>query len=174
MRTVRLLLVNAALSLLIVAVAVLILAADALWSFQLPGSLAWLAWPLLAAGSILIVWTVMTFLQESGSSGAVGDRPARLVIGGPFRLIRNPLYAGLALLLLGVALWARSPSFLTAALVYPLVIDVYVRKVEERRLTSRFGSDYRSFCSGVPRWFPRLRDGPRTGPVQPDTHHART
>jgi hypothetical protein len=63
-RTVRLLLVNTALSLLVIAVAALILAAGALWSFQLPGSLAWMAWPPLAAGSMLIVWTVMTFLRR--------------------------------------------------------------------------------------------------------------
>jgi len=163
----RILLVNLLLSSVVVGAAALILQADALWPFVLPLALAPLFWPLLILGTAPIAWAVAVFVREGGASGAVGHRP-RLVTGGPFRYLRNPIYAGVCFLLLAVALVRRSPSFLLAAILFAPIIDVYVRQVEEPRLTARFGEAYRRYAEAVPRWIPRLTAQPDVRPAAPD------
>jgi len=169
----RILLVNLILISLVVGAAALILEADALWPFELPLALTSLFWPLLILGTAPIAWAVAAFVRESGASGAVGHRPGRLVIGGPFRLLRNPIYAGVGFLLLAVALVRRSPSFLLATFLFAPIIDVYVRQVEEPRLTARFGEAYRQYALAVPRWIPRLKAQPGARPPGSDGRDRR-
>ena len=173
MAAARILLVNLLLSSVVVGAAALILQADALWPFVLPLALAPLFWPLLILGTAPIAWAVAVFVREGGASGAVGHRPGRLVTGGPFRYLRNPIYAGVCFLLLAVALVRRSPSFLLAAILFAPIIDVYVRQVEEPRLTARFGEAYRRYAEAVPRWIPRLTAQPDVRPAAPDNKDGR-
>jgi len=171
--TARILLVNLLLSSLVVAAAALILEADALLPYVLPLALAPLFWPLLILGTAPIAWSVATLVRESGTSGAVGHRPGRLVTGGPFRYLRNPIYAGVGFLLLAVALVRRSPSFLLAAILFAPIIDAYVRQVEEPRLTARFGEAYRRYAEAVPRWIPRWKAEPDVRPAAPEHKDGR-
>lgn len=128
---------------------------DALWAFALPGWLVPLAWPLLLAGSGLIFWAAVTLNRQGGASGAPGDPTKYLVDGGPYRWIRNPIYAGDILLVFGLAFFNSSPSVLVAALALPIVVDLYVRKIEEPRTAERLGKPYLDYLQEVPRWFPR-------------------
>lgn len=156
MRTVRIIIVNAILSALVILAAALVLAADRLWSFRLPAQFVPLSWVLLIAGTLLITLSVATFIAVANASGAVGDTPKRLVSAGTFRTLRNPIYAGAALLLLGIALYRQSPSFTLVAVVFGVAIDAYVRRVEEPRLELRYGQEYTEYMRLVPRWIPRL------------------
>ena len=173
MTAVRILLVNLLLSSAVVSAAALILETDALWPFELPPALTPLFWPLLILGTAPIAWAVAAFVRKGGASGAVGHRPGRLVTGGPFRYLRNPIYAGVCFLLLAVALVRRSPSFLLAAILFAPIIDVYVRRVEEPRLTARFGEAYSRYAEAVPRWIPRLKDEPDVRPAASDNRDGR-
>ncbi len=150
----RVLFVNVGLSAVVIAASVLVLAADRLWPFELPGQLVPLAWPLYIAGMVLILLALATFVRVAHASGAVGDAPDRLVTAGPFRYLRNPIYVGAALLLFAVAFDRQSPSFLLAALAFVAGINVYVRRVEEPRLEARFGEEYAAYKRAVPRWMP--------------------
>ena len=173
MTAARILLVNLILSSLAVAAAALILEADALWPYLLPLALTPLFWPLLILGTAPIAWAVAAFVREGGASGAVGHRPGRLVTSGPFRTLRNPIYAGVGFLLLAVAVVRRSPSFLLAAILFAPIIDFYVRQVEEPRLTARFGEAYRRYAEAVPRWIPRWKAEPDVRPAAPDNRDGR-
>ena len=75
-----------------------------------------------------------------------------LVITGPYRVTRNPMYLGFALLYLGTTLWVNT---VWPALLLPLVIIVMHYGVitrEEAYLTRLFGDEYRAYLRRVRRW----------------------
>jgi protein-S-isoprenylcysteine O-methyltransferase Ste14 len=86
--------------------------------------------------------------------------PQKLVIVGPYRYVRNPLYDTDMTLILGTALLTQNWGLiiLLAAYIGQLVLQL---RLEERELRARFGEPYRRYCQLVPRFMPRLT------PVEP-------
>ncbi len=99
----------------------------------------------------LIVWGLGAMLRARTAVNP--HKPAtRLLIEGPFRLSRNPLYLSLVILYAGVSIWTEA---VTALLLLPVVIAVLRVRVirrEEAYLERRFGDDYRTYCGRVRRW----------------------
>ena len=83
-----------------------------------------------------------------------GPKPA-LVIAGPYRRVRNPLVAGLLVAAAGVTLAARSPALALATMLAAAGSHVWIVRVEEPRLATRFGATYEAYLRDVPRWIPR-------------------
>jgi protein-S-isoprenylcysteine O-methyltransferase Ste14 len=79
-----------------------------------------------------------------------------LVTGGLYAHTRNPMYVGNALILVGLAV--ASNSWICLAVLVPAYgfVCVAIVAAEERYLLKRFGADFASYCSDVPRWCPRL------------------
>ncbi len=77
---------------------------------------------------------------------------SRLVTGGPYRFTRNPMYLGIEIMLIGVALTLGSYAFLVGALVMFLYFSFYVIPREETYMTRKFGAEYTEFCARVRRW----------------------
>jgi protein-S-isoprenylcysteine O-methyltransferase Ste14 len=111
-----------------------------------------------AAGAILIVawalltaWAMTCFRRHHTSIVPVKPTTA-LIIKGPFRFTRNPLYLGMVLLYAGVAFWldALWPFVLLLPLI--VVIQVYAIAREERYLERLYGDPYRDYCRRVRRW----------------------
>lgn len=69
-----------------------------------------------------------------------------------YRLTRNPMYLGILLMLLGVALAAGCVPCYLASLSFFLIIDFVFCPYEERKLEQAFGSDYTRYRSAVRRW----------------------
>jgi protein-S-isoprenylcysteine O-methyltransferase Ste14 len=121
----------------------------------LPPLPAWTA--RILAGVLVLSWLLITIWSfrrfwVSGTS-IVPVRPSTaLVIEGPYRLTRNPMYLGLLSLYLGVTCWSGLmwPLILTPVLVW--VIHVTVIGREERYLIRKFGDDYRRYQAQVRRW----------------------
>ncbi len=93
------------------------------------------------------------------------DRLGPLVTSGPFAFVRNPLYIGNVLIWMGFAvtaglLWAAPIAGLLLVAEYHAIA-----KWEEERLESRFGHEYATYRSAVPRWLPRLSAWHRVTPV---------
>jgi protein-S-isoprenylcysteine O-methyltransferase Ste14 len=78
--------------------------------------------------------------------------PTALVVEGPFRYTRNPLYLSLALLLTGLAAYLGSLGALLVVPAFVAVITVAVIRREEVALTAAFGDAYRDYCRRVHRW----------------------
>jgi hypothetical protein len=80
-----------------------------------------------------------------------------LVVAGLYRHVRNPMYVGNVLILLGVAL--ASDSWRCVLVAVPLFLAIYTAIVaaEEAFLADRFGARYEQFVRTVPRWIPRVR-----------------
>jgi protein-S-isoprenylcysteine O-methyltransferase Ste14 len=115
------------------------------------GPLRWLGVLLLAAGLGLMFWGLVTFRRAS--TAVLPHRPAsRLVIAGPYRFTRNPMYTGLTAAYGGLACLANVAWPLV---LLPLVLVALVRLVvrrEEAYLAHAFGAEYDAYRQRVRRW----------------------
>jgi protein-S-isoprenylcysteine O-methyltransferase Ste14 len=83
------------------------------------------------------------------------DAGHQLATGGPFGIIRHPIYAGLDLLALGTALWV--PSVLTIVAVPAMALAGELRaRAEEPLLERAFGDEYRAYRRRTKRFIPGL------------------
>jgi protein-S-isoprenylcysteine O-methyltransferase Ste14 len=120
-----------------------------------------MAWPQLAGitigivGSLVALWCVFTFVLKGEGTPAPFDPPRRLVIQGPYRFVRNPMYLGAALALTGAACFYKSVPLLIYGCIFLLVTHLFVIGYEEPTLRRTFGPDYKAYCHRVRRWWPR-------------------
>jgi protein-S-isoprenylcysteine O-methyltransferase Ste14 len=109
------------------------------------------------AGALIAAWCIFTFVWIGSGTPAPFDPPRRLVIRGPYRFVRNPMYIGATLALTGAALCYESFSLFTYGCGFLLVCHLFVVSYEEPKLQRTFGAEYEGYRRSVRRWFPRLR-----------------
>jgi len=117
--------------------------------------LRWLGLLPLLIGSIIVVHCVFHFGAEGRGTAAPFDPPRKLVIRGLYRRVRNPMYYGLALMLIGEAVLFGD---LTRLMIYYAVglitaVHMFVMVYEEPTLRHKFSEEYKEYCRHVPRWF---------------------
>jgi protein-S-isoprenylcysteine O-methyltransferase Ste14 len=95
----------------------------------------------------------MVRFRQAGTSMEVTTPVAALVTSGPYRFSRNPMYLGMALLYVGLALGVGVIWALALLPVVLVIVDRYVIPPEERFLEARFGHEYRIYKARVRRWF---------------------
>jgi protein-S-isoprenylcysteine O-methyltransferase Ste14 len=83
------------------------------------------------------------------------DRASALVTDGPNALTRNPMYVGMAGVLLANAVRRGSVLGLLPVAAFVAYIDRLQIASEEAALREKFGSDYAAYCADVPRWLDR-------------------
>ncbi len=110
---------------------------------------------LALTGVALCLVTVGFFVFKGHGTPAVFDPPTQFVPHGPYRIIRNPMYVGYVMGLLGFGLALRSVAILMFAIVAFILIHTFVVLVEEPGLRRRFGNQYENYCLTVARWVPR-------------------
>jgi protein-S-isoprenylcysteine O-methyltransferase Ste14 len=139
----------------------------------------WLRWnwngalPLEVLGGVLLVgsvvagtwavakmgWARLLFagaLFPSGAGAEENGVPQRLVVEGPYRYVRNPLYDTDLCLILGAALLAHSWALVLLAVLYLVQLALQL-PLEERKLRERFGVSYHRYCELVPRFVPKRK-----------------
>lgn len=107
-----------------------------------------------AGGVILALWCIATFILIGRGTPAPFDPPRRLVVVGPYRLVRNPMYIGAALALGGAALYYQSWALLGYCAAFALATHLFVVTYEEPTLRATFGDPYVRYCQRVRRWWP--------------------
>jgi protein-S-isoprenylcysteine O-methyltransferase Ste14 len=105
-------------------------------------------------GAAVALWCVFTFAFIGKGTPAPFDPPRRLVIRGPYRFVRNPMYIGAGLALLGAALFYQSWPLLIYAGVFFLATHLFVLLYEEPTLRQTFGEEYEGYCRRIRRWVP--------------------
>jgi protein-S-isoprenylcysteine O-methyltransferase Ste14 len=85
------------------------------------------------------------------------DPPRKLVVEGPYRVVRNPMYWGVAFVMLGEAAVFDSFALVELVLAFAVGVILFVLLYEEPALKRKFGENYEAYCRRVPRWLPRLR-----------------
>jgi protein-S-isoprenylcysteine O-methyltransferase Ste14 len=120
-------------------------------SLGMGGARILLGWVLGGAGFALAASAIVLF-RRAGTSPVPIQPTTALVVRGPYRFTRNPMYLGLATLYAGVALIVDS---LWPLLVLPVVLVVIrwlVIAREEAYLERKFGDAYRAYTTRVRRW----------------------
>jgi len=107
-----------------------------------------------AAGAALALSCIVAFVVLGRGTPAPFDPPRRLVIRGPYRFVRNPMYIGAGLAVVGAALFYQSSALLGYVGVLFLVTHLFVVAYEEPTLRRTFGRDYLAYCERTGRWWP--------------------
>jgi protein-S-isoprenylcysteine O-methyltransferase Ste14 len=107
----------------------------------------------IAGGAALMVWALVYF--RSWRFRATLDKGHELATGGPFRILRHPIYMGLNLLALGTALWVPTAIVWAAFVLMAIGSDLRAR-AEETLLRQAFDSSYREYCARTRRFVPGI------------------
>jgi protein-S-isoprenylcysteine O-methyltransferase Ste14 len=118
-------------------------------SWQVAGLLAGVT------GAAIALTCVLTFVFVGHGTPAPFDPPRKLVIAGPYRFVRNPMYLGAALAMSGAALYFRSLALFVYVGAFLLAAHLFVVAYEEPTLRHMFGHDYDRYCHAVGRWWIR-------------------
>ncbi len=121
------------------------------------GVLSYLAYPLWLAGAIIIIWCFWDFLVKGRGTPAPIDSPKVLVVTGLYNFVRNPMYVGVEMMLIGHFLWFGFWLFLAYAVFFFLAFHTFILIYEEPTLKKKFGAAYEDYLKKVPRWIPRFR-----------------
>lgn len=106
------------------------------------------------AGAAILAWCIWDFAAKGRGTLAPIDPPKRLVVHGLYRYVRNPMYLGVLILLLGEAGFFRSLPLLQYAAAWFLIVQLIVVFYEEPSLRRRFGDSYERYYRSVHRWLP--------------------
>jgi protein-S-isoprenylcysteine O-methyltransferase Ste14 len=109
-----------------------------------------------ATGAAVALWCIFTFAFIGKGTPAPFDPPRRLVIQGPYRFVRNPMYIGAGLALAGAALFYESWPLLGYAGLFFLITHLFVVVYEEPTLRRTFGPEYEAYCRQIRRWWPSV------------------
>ena len=107
------------------------------------------------AGGALVISCVLAFAFIGRGTPAPFDPPRRLVVRGPYRWVRNPMYIGAALALAGAAVFYQSLALAGFVAAFLVATILFVWLYEEPVLRRMFGADYDAYCARVGRWWPR-------------------
>jgi len=137
-----------------------------------PRALEVLGGALIVAGTGMLLATIARFVLEGSGTPAPVAPTEDLVIGGPYRYIRNPMYLAVLAAIIGQALLLGRLVLVIYAGLFWLVVASFVWLYEEPTLSARYGEQYAAYQRAVPGWWPRLRPW-SPGPPQTPTAAAR-
>ncbi len=106
---------------------------------------------LVLVGFGVMLWAARLFVG-AGTTVIPHGEPSRLVVAGPYRFTRNPMYLGITTVFTGVAFLVGTLPFFVAAVVFPIWMSLRFIPMEERNLEAALGDDYRAFRARVRRW----------------------
>lgn len=126
-----------------------------------PGSARhWLGAAGMAVGITFLVVCIVEFARSGRGTLSPADPPRALVVRGPYRHVRNPMYLSVTLIVLGEILLTSSRGLFLYWAIWFALVNLFIVLYEEPALRRRFGEDYRRYCAAVGRWLPRPRPWP--------------
>ena len=106
---------------------------------------------LAVIGVAIMVWSALWFRRKK-TEIMPRQMPTALIVEGPYRINRNPIYTGMALVVLGVAFWLGTLSAIAIAMVYPFVITGRFIRGEEAALRQAIGPEAETYFQRTRRW----------------------
>ncbi len=133
-----------------------LIAAAISWSLGWPKflglPLAPLGIALVAVAWIPPVWAIVLFRREGTEVSPTSPANRTLVTSGPYRLTRNPMYLGLVIVTLGIAVWVGAwPMFIAPIAVFATANWIHI-PFEEDKMRRQFGATYDGYVRRVRRW----------------------
>lgn len=115
---------------------------------------------LIGAGASVLINAFARFALEGIGTPAPVAPTEKLVVGGLYRYVRNPMYIAVAATITGQALLLGRPILLSYALAFMGTVATFVRMYEEPVLERKYGEQYERYRRRVPAWWPRLPGAP--------------
>src|SRR5688572_6505172 len=107
---------------------------------------------LLVAAGLMIVLAAIRNFARAGTRVEPWAPSSAIVSDGIYRFTRNPMYVGMALVVLGLALIIGSSASIVMVGLAMLIVDLFVIRREEAYLEAKFGDEYRDYRARVRRW----------------------
>ena len=107
---------------------------------------------LLSLGTALLIWCVREFYVAGRGTLAPWDPPRHLVMTGPYRVSRNPMYLGVDLILAGWSTLWSSGALIIYTVLFMIGFHLRVLLAEEPWARRRFGAEWDAYRARVPRW----------------------
>ncbi len=116
------------------------------------------AWFIRICGFILIILGQLLRISARGFKAENSGNGSSLIRGGPYALVRNPMYLGI--LLIGIGMGLTLFKYWVSCVFIIIFIFRYVMLIftEEKKLLGVFGNTYVEYSSKVPRFFPPLKN----------------
>jgi protein-S-isoprenylcysteine O-methyltransferase Ste14 len=111
---------------------------------------------LIVGGAAALLHAFARFVVEGIGTPAPAATTERLVVGGLYRHVRNPMYLAVAATILGQALLLGRLVLVAYAGAFAVAVAAFVHGYEEPTLDRRFGDQYRAYRSAVRAWLPHL------------------
>lgn len=111
----------------------------------------------MCLGAFILLRCVRDFYVMGKGTLAPWDPPKRLVVIGLYRYVRNPMYVGVVLLVLGWSLFFHSPLLFSYTALLAVTFHIRVVKYEEHKLKALFGEEWELYKRSVSRWVPHLK-----------------
>src|SRR4051794_8896365 len=129
------------------------------WEVESPvplwGALRVVGAAFVVLGALALLWSFLRFALEGAGTPAPVAPTERLVVGGLYRYVRNPMYVAGAATIVGQALLLGQSILLVYAALFLAVTASFVRLHEEPALRRRYGEEYEAYRRAVPGWWPR-------------------
>lgn len=113
---------------------------------------------MIALGVVFLLWTLKAQREIGKGTPMPLIATQKLVIEKPYAFTRNPLAFGLLNFYFGISLVIRSFSSLVIVAIFAAIILTYIKVVEEKELTQRYGADYLAYKKVTPFLIPRRRN----------------
>ncbi|MEU8245496.1 methyltransferase [Nonomuraea sp. NPDC048916] len=111
---------------------------------------------LVVAGVAVLVHAFARFVVEGLGTPMPVAPPERLVVGGLYRHVRNPMYVAVLACVIGQAMLFGDGGLLVYAAAVAVPVVLFVRFYEEPALRRKFGADYERYRAAVPGWWPAI------------------
>jgi protein-S-isoprenylcysteine O-methyltransferase Ste14 len=138
--------------------------------WQIPWTGGWVS-PVAIAAAVAVLSGVVVLLDAFIRFARADGTPAppmptaHLVVVGPYRYVRNPMYLAVLAIILGQALLFRSGGTMLYAGMVLVAVVLFVLAYEEPTLEREYGDEYREYRRNVRGWVPRVR--PWDGTARP-------
>jgi protein-S-isoprenylcysteine O-methyltransferase Ste14 len=112
---------------------------------------------LIIVGGSILLSSVVSFYRRGKGTLAPWDPPKHLVVKDFYRFTRNPMYVGVAILVLGWAFLTGNLWNYVYAVIIPVIFHLRVVLYEEKEMQRLFGKEWEIYRMAVPRWGVRIR-----------------
>ncbi|MGD8782182.1 MAG: isoprenylcysteine carboxylmethyltransferase family protein [Ignavibacteria bacterium] len=112
---------------------------------------------LICIGLSVMIITISTFVRTGKGTLAPWSPTKKLITGGIYKYVRNPMIMGVLTVLAGEAIAILSVNIFIWAVIFFIINNIYFVLYEEPDLEKKFGNEYLVYKKNVPRWIPRLK-----------------
>lgn len=117
----------------------------------IPAPYTYIGVVIIGFGLIMDLWSSSLFMKSKTTVSPYGS-PTALVTSGPFRISRNPMYLGMAAILLGVAILLGTLVTLGFPVLFVMIVETQLIPDEEQKMEKIFGDQYRAYKNRVRQW----------------------